>query len=296
MKFDFEVMEIDKILATKFVQKYHYSPVMPAITKHYLGFFLDGDLKGALTLGWGTKPRHTFNKMFPTVGILEKEDGKFVHDLTDWYYEIGKMCLSSDLNDNKGAGSQLVSATIKWLKNNTKCQYLYTMADGIMGKCGFVYQASNFYYGEKYFTSVYVMKNGEKLHPRTSKDLCRENAQFLVDRHGEDILMEYKADPKTGERYPRWFTLDFCKHKGIRRIDGLMFRYLYPLNKRAKRMMKQSSMNWGKNYPKSIDLEWFDVTDRKNKKSVPHPDFKMNMDNIEYNKNIHEIANLDAFL
>ena len=296
MKFDFEVIEIEKTLATTFIQKYHYSPVMPAITKHYLGFFLDGDLKGALTLGWGTKPRHTFNKMFPTVGILEKEDGKFVHDLTDWYYEIGKMCLSSDLNDNKGAGSQLVSATIKWLKNNTKCQYLYTMADGIMGKCGFVYQASNFYYGEKYFTTVYLMENGEKLHPRTSNELCIENAQFLVDRHGEDILMEYKADPKTGERYPRWFTLDFCKHKGIRRIDGLMFRYLYPLNKKSKRMMKQSSMNWDKNYPKSIDLEWFDVTDRKNKKSVPHPDFKMNMDNIEYNKNIHEIANLDAFL
>jgi len=276
MKFDFEIMEIDKILATKFVQKYHYSPVMPAITKHYLGFFLDGDLKGALTLGWGTRPRHTFNKMFPTVGILEKEDGKFVHDLTDWYYEIGKMCLSSDLNDNKGAGSQLVSATIKWLKNNTKCQYLYTMADGIMGKCGFVYQASNFYYGEKYFTSVYVMKNGEKLHPRTSNELCIENAKF------------------SGKEKVFWMTTDFMIHKGIRRIDGLMFRYLYPLNKKSKRMMKQSSMNWDKNYPKSIDLEWFDVTDRKNKKSVPHPDFKMNMDNIEYNKNIS--ANLDAFL
>lgn len=294
MKFDFEVIEIDKNLTTKFVQKYHYSPVMPAITKHYLGFFLDGDLKGALTLGWGTKPRHTFNKMFPNVGILEKEDGKFVHDIKDWYYEIGKMCLSTELNDNKGAGSQMVSATIKWLKNNTKCQFLYTMADGIMGKCGFVYQASNFYYGEKYFTSVYLMENGEKLHPRTSKDLCRENAQFLVDRYGEDYLKNYKEDPKTGERYPRWFTPDFCKYKGIRRIDGLMFRYLYPLNKKAKRMMKQSSMDWDKNYPKSKNLEWVDVTDKKNKKSVPQPDFKMDIDNIEYNKNIS--ANLDTFL
>ena len=276
MKFDFEVIEIDKTLATKFVQKYHYSPVMPAITKHYLGFFLDGDLKGALTLGWGTKPRHTFNKMFPNVGILEKEDGKFVHDINDWYYEIGKMCLSTELNDNKGAGSQMVSATIKWLKNNTKCQFLYTMADGIMGKCGFVYQASNFYYGEKYFTSVYLMENGEKLHPRTSKDLCMENAKF------------------SGKEKVFWMTTDFMIHKGIRRIDGLMFRYLYPLNKKAKRMMKQSSMDWDKNYPKSKNLEWVDVTDKKNKKSVPQPDFKMDIDNIEYNKNIS--ANLDTFL
>ena len=276
MKFDFEVIEIDKTLATKFVQKYHYSPVMPAITKHYLGFFLDGDLKGALTLGWGTKPRHTFNKMFPNVGILEKKDEKFVHDINDWYYEIGKMCLSTELNDNKGAGSQMVSATIKWLKNNTKCQFLYTMADGIMGKCGFVYQASNFYYGEKYFTSVYLMENGEKLHPRTSKDLCMENAKF------------------SGKEKVFWMTTDFMIHKGIRRIDGLMFRYLYPLNKKAKRMMKQSSMDWDKNYPKSKNLEWVDVTDKKNKKSVPQPDFKMDIDNIEYNKNIS--ANLDTFL
>ena len=276
MKFDFEVIEIDKTLAINFVQKYHYSPVMPAITKHYLGFFLDGDLKGALTLGWGTKPRHTFNKMFPNVGILEKKDEKFVHDINDWYYEIGKMCLSTELNDNRGAGSQMVSATIKWLKNNTKCQFLYTMADGIMGKCGFVYQASNFYYGEKYFTSVYLMENGEKLHPRTSKDLCMENAKF------------------SGKEKVFWMTTDFMIHKGIRRIDGLMFRYLYPLNKKAKRMMKQSSMNWDKNYPKSKDLEWVDVTDKKNKKSVSQPDFKMDIDNIEYNKNIS--ANLDTFL
>ena len=227
-------------------------------------------------MGWGTKPRHTFNKMFPNVGILEKKDENFIHDINDWYYEIGKMCLSTELNDNKGAGSQMVSATIKWLKNNTKCQFLYTMADGIMGKCGFVYQASNFYYGEKYFTSVYLMENGEKLHPRTSKDLCMENAKF------------------SGKEKVFWMTTDFMIHKGIRRIDGLMFRYLYPLNKKAKRMMKQSSMNWDKSYPKSKDLEWVDVTDKKNKKSVPQPDFKMDIDNIEYNKNIS--ANLDTFL
>ena len=283
MKFNFEVKIIEKVLATNFVQKYHYSPVMPAITKYYLGFFLENELKGVLTLGWGTKPRHTFNKMFPTKRVLDKkEDGTFVEDINDWYYEIGKMCLLPDLNDTKGAGSQMVSATIKWLKNNTKCQFLYTMADGIMGKCGFVYQASNFYYGEQYFTSVYMMENGEKLHPRTSKQLCIENAEFI------------------GKEKVFWLTSDFMIHKGIKRIDGLMFRYLYPLNKKAKRMMlKESSMDWDKNYPKEINLEWVDVTDRKNKKSVPQPKFDLDMSNIEYNKknvNAHQSANLDTFL
>ena len=250
MKFDFKVKRIHKFTATELIQKFHYSPVMPGITKYYLGFFLNNELKGALTLGWGTKPRHTFNKMFPEVGILDKEI-----DLNNWYYEIGKMCLSEDLNDNKSAGSQIVSATIKWLKENTKCQYLYTMADGIMGKCGYVYQASNFYFGEQYWTSVYLMENGEKLHPRTSSQLCIENAKFC---NKEQVF---------------WLTSDFMKHKGIRRINGLMFRYIYPLNKKAKKMLKKSTMVWGKNYPKDKDLKWFYVTDMKNKISVPQPPF-----------------------
>ena len=275
----FVVKKIHKVEAIELIQKYHYSPVMPGITKYYLGLFLDNKLKGVLTLGWGTKPRHTFNKMFPSVGVLDTNDNdEFIHDINDWYYEIGKMCLSDDLNKNKIAGSQMVSAVIKWIKENTNCKFLYTMADGIMGKCGFVYQASNFYYGEKYFTSVYLMENGEKLHPRTSNQLCIENAKFL---NKEKVF---------------WLTTDFMKLKGIRRIDGLMFRYIYPLNKKAKKMLKLSSMEWTKNYPKEKDLEWRDVTDRKNKKTIPQPAFTF--ENAKYNlKNInaHKKSTLNEF-
>ena len=275
----FIVKKIHKVEAIELIQKYHYSPVMPGITKYYLGLFLNNKLKGVLTLGWGTKPRHTFNKMFPEVGVLETDDNnEFLHDINDWYYEIGKMCLSDDLNKNKIAGSQMISAVIKWIKENTDCKFLYTMADGIMGKCGFVYQASNFYYGEKYFTSVYLMENGEKLHPRTSKELCVENAKFL---NKEKVF---------------WLTTDFMKFKGIRRIDGLMFRYIYPLNKKAKKMLKNSSMEWTKNYPKEKDLEWRDVTDRKNKKTISQPAFTF--ENAKYNlKNInaHKKSTLNEF-
>ena len=275
----FVVKKIHKVEAIELIQKYHYSPVMPGITKYYLGLFLDNKLKGVLTLGWGTKPRHTFNKMFPSVGVLDTNDNdEFIHDINDWYYEIGKMCLSDDLNKNKIAGSQMVSAVIKWIKENTDCKFLYTMADGIMGKCGFVYQASNFYFGEKYFTSVYLMENGEKLHPRTSKELCVENAKFL---NKEKVF---------------WLTTDFMKFKGIRRIDGLMFRYIYPLNKKAKKMLKNSSMEWTKNYPKEKDLEWRDVTDRKNKKTISQPAFTF--ENAKYNlKNInaHRKSTLNEF-
>ena len=269
MKFNYKIKILPKDIATIFVQKYHYSPVMPSITKYYLGYYLDKKLVGVLTLGWGTRPRHTFNKMFPKVNILEKEHNKFVNDINDWYYEIGIMCLVPEFNNTKGAGSQMVSATIRWLKENTNCLFLYTMADGIMGKCGYVYQASNFYFGEKYWTSVYLMENGEKLHPRSSNTLCKENAKFLVEKHGKGYLeKKYSAD-RNGDRYPRYFTTDFMLERGITKIDGLMFRYIYPLSKKAKKIMKnESSLNWTREYPKDKDLEWKDITDKKNSKVI----------------------------
>ena len=271
MKLNYFVSDkVNKVVAINFVQKYHYSPVMPGITKYFLGFYLDNKLVGVLTLGWGTQPRHTFNKMFPTAGILNKDKyGVWECDIGDWYYEIGKMCLSPHLNNTKGAGSQLISATIRWMKENTDCSFLYTMADGIMGKCGYVYQASNFYFGEKYWTQVYMMENGEKLHPRSSKFLCKENAIEL------------------GKEKVFWLTTDFMKKKGIKVIKGYMFRYIYPLNKKAKKIMKNhSTLEWTRNYPKDKDLEWIDATDRKDKKTVPQPPFtfedaKYNLKNIE---------------
>ena len=253
MKFNYEIHKLHKVNAIEFVQKYHYSPVMPTLTKFFLGFYLDDDLKGVLTLGWGTQPKGTINKMFPG---LESKD----------YYEIGKMCMDDDMPRN--SESQMISATIRWMKENTECLFLYTMADGIMGKCGYVYQASNFYFGEKYWTQVYLMENGEKLHPRSTKKLCKENAEF------------------SGREKIFWMTTDFMKHKGIRKINGYMFRYIYPLNKKAKKLMKNgSTLEWGRNYPKDKDLKWVDVTDVKNKEIIDKPPFtfetaKYNLKNI----------------
>ena len=258
MKFNFEVREIHKVNATEFVQKYHYSPVMPKLTKHFLGFYLENELKGVLSLGWGTQPKGTINKMFP--GLVSKD-----------YYEIGKMCMDDDMPRN--SESQMISATVRWMKKNTDCLFLYTMADGIMGKCGYVYQASNFYFGEKYWTPVYLMENGEKLHPRSTKTLLKENAEFS----GREKLF--------------WMTSDFMKHKGIKKIVGYMFRY------KAKRMMKNNStLNWSLNYPKDIDLLWMDITDRKDKQYIDKPNFtfedaKYNLKNINAHKDGETLEN-----
>ena len=34
-----------------------------------------------------------------------------------------------------------------------------------------------------------------------------------------------------------WLTHGYCEYKGIEKINGLMFRYLYPLNKEAERIL-----------------------------------------------------------
>ena len=117
MKLDYTIVEILASRAMDFIQKYHYSPVMPSITKHYLGFLIDGEMKAVLTLGWGTQPRQTINFLFPG---LE----------TTHYYEIGKMCIADEMPKN--TGSQILSATIRLMRQRTNKLFLYTLGDGIM--------------------------------------------------------------------------------------------------------------------------------------------------------------------
>jgi len=229
MKYCFVIKEINKFDAVEFVQEYHYSKVMPKLTKHYLGIFNDGALVGVLTLGWGTQPLQTIKKLFPNCQTKD-------------YYEIGKMCMHPDMPRN--SESQMLSAVIKWMKNNLPTvKYLYTWADGIVGKPGYVYQAANFYYGGFIWTDVYIGPDGEKIHPRTAKGLCIENGKRL----GRDRVF--------------WLTFDFMQDKGIKRIKGKQFRYIMPLTKEIRnRLNKDSTVNWNTNYPKHSDLLWKEMT------------------------------------
>ncbi len=135
-------------VATLFTQARHYSPVMPKLTKHWLGAYENDKLVGVLTLGWGTNPMGTIKKMFPEL-------------TTDDYYEIGKMCMDESMPRN--SESQMISATIKWMRENTpERKYLYTWADGIVGKPGYVYQAANFLYGGFYMGVTYMLQKVAK--------------------------------------------------------------------------------------------------------------------------------------
>ena len=215
---------VDYRVATLFVQERHYSPVMPKLTKHYLGAYQDDELVGILTLGWGTNPMGTIKKMFPEL-------------TTEHYFEIGKMCMDDKMPRN--SESQMMAGAIKWMKNNTpEKMYLYTWADGIVGKPGYVYQAGNFLYGGFIWSDVYVTEEGEKVHFRTiqrkmKKEMGRDDLKYGPRPN----------DAKMGEL-------------GFSRVFGKQFRYIYPITKQARRYLKKSTCEWNLDYPKDKDLQW----------------------------------------
>lgn len=118
--YKFGIKEISKEEALKMIRKYHYSNTLPKINKYFLGFFLGGELVGVVTLGWGTRPRHTIQRIFPS---LDTKD----------YLEIGRMCMTEEMPRN--SESQMLSQLVKWIRKNIpKLKVLFTWADGMLGK------------------------------------------------------------------------------------------------------------------------------------------------------------------
>ena len=227
--------------------------MLPRLNKHFLGIYRDGELSGVVTLGWGTQPLQTIQKLFPRHALL-----------TAHYLEIGKMCFLPSENGNGYFGSLALSALIKWVREHTGCLFLYTLADGIMGKCGYVYQAANFRYLGSFTTSVYRdRETGEKIHPRSTGKLLLENAAFdgVTTRH--------------------WLTYGFCESKGIDKINGRMFRYIYPLTKKAKDILAQYPEYQKLPHPKDKDLHFAVRVGERQYREIPPPRF--NRDAHRYN-------------
>lgn len=262
-----EIKQISQSVAEYFIKKYHYSKILPKLTKYYLGYFIDDNLVGVLTLGWGTQPLQTIRKIF------------YNHKLsTNDYLEIGKMCFLPQMNSNKSFGSQTLSQTFNWVKQNTNCLFIYTMADGIMGKCGYVYQAASMTYLGSFKTQVYMdLQTNEKIHPRSAKILLKENAKLL------------------GVEKVCWLTEDFCKQKGIAKISGLMFRYIKPLNKKAKKILDQYDEYKNLTYPKDKDLIFEQRIEQGKFARISKPNFDMNIQKYNVQKGKQKPIQLDLF-
>jgi hypothetical protein len=218
---DLKLIPIPVDVAYQLVSNYHYSRVMPKLTHVCYGGEINGELVAVITLGWGVRPLHTIKKLFPA---LMPQD----------YWEIGKMCLVDDLPRN--SESYFMSMVIKEVKKtHPEKKIIYTWADGIVGKPGYVYQAANFHYGGFIWTDTYISELGEKIHPRTSQSIVKKNGN-------------YKKQSRP--------TLAQLNEQGITHYQGKQFRYAYFL-KDEKQLMNQSTVKWTiKDYPKDKDLEW----------------------------------------
>lgn len=222
MKFDYIVKEIDKQTALSMVQRYHYSNTLPKINKHFLGFFLNEKLVGIVTLGYGTRPRHTIQKLFPSLN-------------TNDYYEIGRMCMSDEMPRN--SESQMLSLLVKWIKKHEpERKVLFTWADGMLGKAGYVYQASGFLYCGYSETDIYL-KDGVKIHPRQTKKMFGTG-----------------VDDKRITARP---TTEQMKVFGINHYKGKQFKYIkFLCGRTEKKKLLKELVGGVREYPKENDLAW----------------------------------------
>lgn len=224
MKYRFDIKEISKDEALKMIKKYHYSNTLPKINKYFVGFYLDGELAGVVTLGWGTRPKHTIQRIFPS---LDTKD----------YLEIGRMCMTEEMPKN--SESQMISQLVKWIKVNLpELKILFTWADGMLGKCGYVYQASNFIYAG-YSGGEMYMKDGVKIHVRQMKSL-------LVPKGVKDERITVRP------------TLAQMKQFNIQHFKGKQYRYLMFLCDKAEtaRLKNECLIDLSLPHPKDDDLSW----------------------------------------
>jgi len=89
--------------------------------------------------------------------------------------------------------------------------------------------------------------------------LCIENAQW------------------EGKKKVFWLTHDFCEHKEIDKINGLMFRYIYPLNKTANKILKSYPEYMNNKHPKDSDLVFQKRVSNGKFVEIEKPDFNMDI-------------------
>ena len=200
--------------ARRLCLRWHYSNIFPPHCMVYLGFH-DGDgLAGVTIWGWGTRPRHTIQKLFPSLD-------------TGDYWELCRMVCRDDLPRN--TETQLLAGCARWFRRHQpERRLLFTWADGIRGKPGYVYQAAGWLYGGYITTEIYLTADGEPVHPR-----------FMITRFGS-------------RRKEVWTGL------GLRRVRGRQFRYVKFLcgHRERKRLLRESSVRWHRRHPKHDQLVW----------------------------------------
>lgn len=166
---------------------------------------------------------HTIKRMFPSLGTAD-------------YYEIGRMCMTEDMPRN--SESMMLSDLAKWIRaNEPGIKVLLTWADGMLGKVGYVYQASGFAYAG-YSKGEMYLKDGVKIHVRQTKSLFRTDA----------------SDRRKTVRP----TLAQMREMGIEHYVGRQYAYVRFLCGKVekKKLIAECLVPMNLPNPKDADLRW----------------------------------------
>ena len=245
------IREISLKTAAVFVAEHHYSKVMPKLNKVVFGLFRQDSLVGCITFGWGVRPLDTIKKLFPS--LISKD-----------YLEIGKLCLLDEMPKN--SESRFIAAAMKFLHRiRPDLKLVFTWADAIWGKPGYIYQAANFLFGGEIESEAYRSREGLRMHPR---QLNKYIVKFCGESKGRYVSPEEVRDKpelgvgnwaakNTSSGVRRPFPSDM-KRLGLSHVRGLQFRYVYFLcpDKEKQTLLAESYVLWHRDYPKLEDCKW----------------------------------------
>ena len=144
------IKEVDSKLANRIICNNHYSGTVPKGVKFNLGIFIDETLYGIAQFGYGIRPKDTCKWVDGTNN--------------DEYLELNRLWIDDELGAN--AESKTISLCLKWVKEKKpELKWIISFADGMMGKVGTIYQATNFTYtGFRKDGGIWMTKEGERLH------------------------------------------------------------------------------------------------------------------------------------
>jgi hypothetical protein len=147
---DIYIKEIDSKLANRLICENHYSGTVPKGVKYHLGIFIDETLYGVAQFGFGIMPQKTCQWVEGTT--------------KDEYLELNRLWISDKLGKN--AESNSISKALKYVKEKKpELKWIISFADGMMGKVGTIYQATNFIYtGFRKDGGIWMTKQGERIH------------------------------------------------------------------------------------------------------------------------------------
>ena len=133
---------------------------------------------------------------------------------------------------------------------------------------------------DKSLSAVQMINEHDKLNVFINFEAVMKNLSGTMDIDKKILLDENAKFDGVSKKH--WLTHNFCRLKGIEKINGFMFRYILPLNKQGKRILVGYPEYQGLKYPKVKDLKFWRRIDNKKYEEISAPKFDMEV--LNYNR------------